>query len=61
MKKTLRKMALSRETLRRLDDTMLALAEGAETGTATLTCAGGRTCDTCATCFVTCYVTCKCP
>jgi hypothetical protein len=63
MKKTLRKIALSRETLRHLDDTALALAEGAETGTATLTCAGGggRTCDSCATCFVTCYVTCKCP
>lgn len=61
MKKTMRKMALSRETLRHLDDSQLGRAKGAETGTASLTCAGGRTCDTCLTCFVTCYVTCKCP
>jgi hypothetical protein len=61
MKKTTRRMALSRETLRHLDDSGLAQAEGAETGTASLTCNDGRTCNSCATCFVTCNVTCRCP
>jgi hypothetical protein len=60
MKKTTRKLALGRETLRSLDESRLGEAEGAETGTATLTCAG-RTCGSCLTCFVTCYATCKCP
>ena len=52
MKKTMRKMTLGRETLRHLDDSSLARAEGAETGTATLTCNANHTCGSCATCFV---------
>jgi hypothetical protein len=64
MKKTVRKLALGRETLRALDEGRLIEAGAAadNTGTANglLTCVG-RTCASCATCFVTCYVTCKCP
>ncbi|HVR07049.1 MAG TPA: hypothetical protein VMW75_03310 [Thermoanaerobaculia bacterium] len=60
MKKIALKLGLSRETLRHLDDVRLAEAAAAETGTATFTCEN-HTCDSCATCFITCDVTCKCP
>ena len=59
MRKTSRRIALGRETLRHLDPAQLEQAAGELTGTATFTCQG-HTCS-CVTCFVTCYVTCKCP
>jgi hypothetical protein len=63
MKKTIRKLALGRETLRSLDESRLSGAGAAVdfTGSANGLSCVGHTCASCATCFVTCYVTCKCP
>jgi hypothetical protein len=55
VRKTSRRIALGRETLRHLDPTQLERAAGELTGTATFTCQ-----DNSCSCL-TCFATCVCP